>query len=64
METNKVLFFIIFLIKDPLTENKDYNNRNSNANKFDQNKDLVESLHVMFTLYHVFENNQNLVQNK
>lgn len=54
------------LTEDPLEEKKDYHNRriSGDAQTSDKNKELIESLHVMFTLYHVFENNQNIVQNK
>ena len=54
-----------------LKEKADFNNReatlsesqNPNEKARGKGKDLIESLHVMFTLYHVFANNQNMIEN-
>lgn len=44
--------------KKPLNEVKDFANRDQPG--FDKRKDLIESLHVMFTLYNVFDTNKQL----
>ena len=54
------------LIEGVLGEKTDHQNRDPSKPRAggESSKDLIESLHVMFTLYHIFENNQNIVNNK
>ena len=48
-----------------LQEKKDFNNHTNTKGEKSraEGKNLVESLHVMFSLYHVFANNQSMAEN-